>query len=291
MPDQDPEISLALATSAVNSTEYTKGFSSIQWAYGRQTEFDDEELKRQIMLPEDRQQDQFARLMNNGQTAEELARKARANHAVSRLKNTTVKQPWRTFDMAQPVMVWCKFLPFSFHKGKKGGVKRTVKPRWIGPGRIVLHELIPGQHEGDRIGIVWVVLGNSLYRCSVHSVRPLSEREQAIFDTTNTEDPTKWRQLADLIPAREYIDIENEAPGEEERELPDQIFPVYLQMQNLWAFLQCALQTSEQLMTWEDQCQCLQSMTTLHRLQALHRGQDLLWMMLMKNLDVNQRRL
>ena len=34
MPDQDPIISLALATAAVNATEYVKGYSSLQCVFG-----------------------------------------------------------------------------------------------------------------------------------------------------------------------------------------------------------------------------------------------------------------
>ena len=223
-PDQDPEISLALATAAVNSTEYNKGYSSIQWAFGRQAELTDDELRQHLQLPIDRQQDQFARLLTNRQSAEEHARKARADHVLSRIKNTTVKQPRRNFDLAQPVMVWRKFLPPKFHKGPRGGVKRTVKPRWIGPGRVVLHELIPGQVEGDPIPIVWAVIGKTLYRCSVFSVRPLSDREQAHEEATNAIDPNKWKQLSDIIPKREYVDIEHEQPAEgetEEFDLPE----------------------------------------------------------------------
>ena len=218
MPDQDPIISLALATAAVNATEYVKGYSSIQWVFGRQAEFSDEELRQQLSLPFERQEDQFVRLINQRTSAEEHARKARASTTLSKLKNTTIKQPLRTFQLSQPVMVWRKFLPFSFHQGKRGGTKRTVKARWIGPGFVVLHELVPGQGEGDRVPIVWVVIGSTLYRCSVHSVRPLSEREQAFHDATSNFDPNKWKQLSDIVPRREYVDIEHEKPQEEETE-------------------------------------------------------------------------
>ena len=158
-PGQDPTLTLALATAAVNATEYTKGFSSIQWVFGKQTELSDEELRQQISLPVDRLEEPFLKLMNQRRHAEECARKARAGVIISKITNTTIKQPMRTFNLAEPVMIWRKFLPHSTHRGPRGGHKRTVKPRWVGPGRVVLHELVPGQGEEDRKGIVWVVMG------------------------------------------------------------------------------------------------------------------------------------
>ena len=184
-PDQDPEISLALATAAVNSTEYSKGYSSIQRAFGRQAELTDDELRQHFHLPIDCQQDQFARLLTQRRSAEEHARKARADHVLSRIKNMTVKQPRRNFDLAEPVMVWRKFLLPSFHKG----VKRTVKPTWIGPGRVVLHELIPGQVEGDPVPM----LGLSLARGSI-------DAQSFLFDHFRIESRLMNKQPASSIP-------------------------------------------------------------------------------------------
>ena len=48
-PDQDPEISLALATAAANSTKY-KGYSSIKWEYGGQSETTADELRQHLQL-------------------------------------------------------------------------------------------------------------------------------------------------------------------------------------------------------------------------------------------------
>ena len=44
LPEQDPVLSLAMATSAMNNTEFVKGYTSIQWAFGTQAELDDGEL-------------------------------------------------------------------------------------------------------------------------------------------------------------------------------------------------------------------------------------------------------
>ncbi len=60
------------------------------------------------------------------------------------------------------------------------------------------------------------MLGNQLYRTSVHSVRPLSEREEAIFQ----DDSHQWKELRDVVPKRSYIDVTNEEPEEGEVEGP-----------------------------------------------------------------------
>ena len=51
-PDQEPIYSLAMACAAINSTEFNKGYTSLQWAYGKQTELDDDQLRQQLSLPE-----------------------------------------------------------------------------------------------------------------------------------------------------------------------------------------------------------------------------------------------
>ena len=182
LPDQDPVLSIAMATSALNNTEYQKEFTSIQWAFGKQHQLDDDELRQQLSLPIDRQQHEFLRLMNQRQLAEDHARKSRARVVLSKLKNSSIRQPIRTFSMAQPVYIWRKFLPHTIYAGRKGGHRFVGRPRWVGPGRVVFHELLPGREEQDRQHIVWVILGNRIYKTSVHSVRPLSEKEQEIFE-------------------------------------------------------------------------------------------------------------
>jgi hypothetical protein len=64
-----------------------------------------------------------------------------------------------------------------------------------------------------------VILGNRIYKTSVHSVRPLSEREQHLFEIKGDESH-RWKQLSDVLPKREFIDTTVEEPGEDEVEQP-----------------------------------------------------------------------
>ena len=120
LPDQDPVLTLAMATGANNNTEYVKGYTSIQWAYGKQTSWSLDELRQQLSLPIDRQQQEFLRLLNQRELAEDCARKAKARLVLSKLKNSSIRQPIRTFKMAEPVYIWRKFLPHTIYAGEKG---------------------------------------------------------------------------------------------------------------------------------------------------------------------------
>ena len=118
-------------------------------------------------------------------------------------------------------MVWRQILPQHVHQGPRGGTKRASKPSWVGPGRVILTELLPHQDADDpRRHIVWVLMQGKLLRCSVHSVRPVTPTEQLHHDLKHREDPTRWKSLADLMPKREYEDITSEIPAENETEMP-----------------------------------------------------------------------
>ena len=90
--EQDPFISLYLATSALNSTEYTAGYSSLQWAYGREYSLNDEDV-RTFSLSQ--YKDEFAKLVTAREKAQAIATSTRARRVLSRLNNTTVRQPLR----------------------------------------------------------------------------------------------------------------------------------------------------------------------------------------------------
>ena len=222
-PTLPPGVSLQLACAALNSTEYTKGYSSFQWCYGKDYTITDEEIRTFDSLPDTTKHFEYEALVRARQGAEEVARRTRALRVMSKLKNSSVKQPLRTFEPMDLVMVWRKQWPAHLlAPGRRGGFQRSIKPHWIGPGRVVFHEVLHHQEEGDeRRHILWVLVGSQLLRCSAHSVRPVTDTERVTFEVCDKQDVTKWKSLADVLPQREYLDITDQVPGEDERESPD----------------------------------------------------------------------
>ena len=218
-PPLNPQTSLALATHAMNATEHVSGFTPLQWVYGKQFTFSEED-ERVIsqMMPEARDRD-FTQLMAARSQAEDVARKVRAQQTLSKLRNSKVRQPLQTFQAMDLVKIWRKY---SQDGGPRGGLKRLGKSQWLGPGRVVFHEMIQGQRPDDpRRHIVWVVVAGSMHRCSVHSVRKVTERERLEFELHSPEDPSTWKSLADMLPRRSYIDITAEEPDNQEEEVPN----------------------------------------------------------------------
>ena len=211
-----------LACAALNATEYTKGYSSFQWAYGKDYVLTDEDLRTFKDIAKSDDSMSYEALVRARHEAEAVARKTRSLRVLSKLKNSKVRQPLRTFHPTQLVKVWRKQLPSHLHQGKRGGGKLSIKPHWIGPGRVIFHEVLPHQdHDDHRRHLVWVLIGNQLMRCSVHSVRPVTTTEQIAYEISNKDDPTQWRSIADILPARDYEDLTDQVPGEEESEEPD----------------------------------------------------------------------
>ena len=216
---QDPTVTLILASSALNATEYTGGFSSFQWAFGREYSLTDEDVR--TFLTSDYQHE-FVKLVQARAKAEEVARSTRAKRVLSKLANTTVRQPLREFGPMELVKVWRKVWPQQQFKGPRGGLRKSGRPHWIGPGRVVFHEVLPHQEADDsRRHIVWVLVGSQMFRCSVHSVRPVTETEKFQFETSGEDKSATWRTLSDIMPNREYVDLTDQVPDENETELPD----------------------------------------------------------------------
>ena len=207
--------------SALNSTEVTAGYSAYQWAYGQQFQITDEDARTFAVIPKDPSYD-YARLLAAREEAEIIAKKTKARRVLSKLANTTVRQPLREFEPMTLVKVWRKLWPVDVHKGPRGGLKKSGRPHWVGPGRVVFHEVLPQQAPGDhRRHVVWVLIGTQVFRCSVHSVRPVTETERFMYETSGQEDFSKWKTLADVLPRREYTDITEEEPNEDEVEMPN----------------------------------------------------------------------
>ena len=172
MRDLDPMVTLHLAVSALNSTAYVAGYSSYQWAFGTKYSLTDEDTRTFLALPDQPQQD-YVRLVTARQRAEEVARKTKAQRTISKLSNSTVRQPLRTFADMGLVKIWRHMWPAEVHKGPRGGFKKSGRPHWIGPGRVVFSEILPQQERGDqRRHIVWVLIG-SQWKPTVPVLRPL----------------------------------------------------------------------------------------------------------------------
>ncbi|OLQ13334.1 hypothetical protein AK812_SmicGene2723 [Symbiodinium microadriaticum] len=103
--DQDPYVTLHLATSALNSTEYTAGFSSFQWAYGKEYSLTDEDVRTYTAA---NFKDEFSKLVALREKAEATARHTRAKRVLSKLGNTIVRQPLRQYQPLDLVKVWRK---------------------------------------------------------------------------------------------------------------------------------------------------------------------------------------
>ena len=182
---QDPSVTLALTASALNSTEFVSGYSSHQWAFGRAYTISEEDRRLFAQLGD---RATFASMVAARQRAEDVATRTRAQRILTRLGNSKARQPLRQFQIADLVKIWRKVLPSDAYKGPRGGMKRTSRPGWIGPGRVVFTELLPTQDRDDpRRHIVWVLLHGKLFKCSVHSVRPVTPVERFYHDVHSKE--------------------------------------------------------------------------------------------------------
>ena len=158
-PEQNPEVTLYLVAAALNSTEYTRGFSSFQWCFGKAYNITEEDIRTFEQLPQDQRRREFEQLVQARQKAEDIARSTRAKRVLSKLVNTTVRQPLRTFQPIDLVKVWRRVWPAELHRGARQGLKKSGKPHWIGPGRVIFQEVLPHQQaDDDRRHVVWVLI-------------------------------------------------------------------------------------------------------------------------------------
>ena len=217
-PEQNPKVTLVLAASALNSTEYVSGFSSHQWAFGRDYMISDEDRRNLAQLGDTAT---FSHIVLARQRAEDVAVKTRANRILGRLANSKARQPLRNYGVGALVKIWRRVLPQEVHTGPRGGLKKASRPGWVGPGRVIFSERLPHQDlDDERRHIVWILMGGKLLRCSVHSVRPVTPTEKLHHELNKREDITQWKSLTDIIPAREFTDISDEIPSPDQLEEP-----------------------------------------------------------------------
>ena len=217
-PDLQASTCLALATHALNSTEYVQGYTPFQWVYGSQPTLTDEDIISLSYAPSDPPGLDYAALLKRRRDAEDVARKVKALRTLSKLNNSKVRQPLQVFQPMDLVKIWRKL---SQQTGPRGGTKKGIRPQWMGPGRVVFHETINGQRPEDpRRHIVWVVIGGTMHRCSVHSVRKVTAQERLDFELHSGENPAAWKSLASFIPQRSFVDVVPEEPQEEDEDLP-----------------------------------------------------------------------
>ena len=128
---QDPRVTLYLAVASLNSTEYTAGYSAYQWAYGQNYNITDEDYRTFASIPATQQQD-FTALVTARQQAEEIARRTKAQRVLTRLANTSVRQPLREFKEMDLVKIWRKFLASRNPQGSQRGAQkgRTTSLDW-----------------------------------------------------------------------------------------------------------------------------------------------------------------
>ena len=71
--------------------------------------------------------------------AEHAYRCAKALERISILHNAKVRQPLREFSMGERVYIWRRQLP---DVSVKTGYRKSVNSGWVGPGRVVLSEML-----------------------------------------------------------------------------------------------------------------------------------------------------
>ena len=117
-----------------------------------------------------------------------------------------------------------KVLPSDAYKGPRGGMKRTSRLAGLDLEELSsLNYFLIKDRDDPRRHIIWVLMHGKLFKCSVHSVRPVTAVERFHHDVHSKEDVTKMKTLSDLVPEREFVDITDEVPDPDEPEL--QILP------------------------------------------------------------------
>ena len=122
----------------------------MQWAYGKNWQ-ESEFAKRHLTGLDDAALGDFVRRQGLRDAAGIAFRKAKAEERLSQLSTARGRTPMKDYAIGDVVYIWRKWKGF--------------KPRWFGPGRVVLLEAFANARlNDDRRRIVWVVFGRRLVR-------------------------------------------------------------------------------------------------------------------------------
>ncbi|CAE7667012.1 GIP, partial [Symbiodinium microadriaticum] len=118
----------------------------------------------------------------------EIARQAKAKRTLTKLNNTSVRQPLRQFSPLDLVKVWRKV------------------------------HVVDSRSQGDLTGLVLEKF--CFKKLSLISVME-KNTERFQYEISTEEDFTQWRSLKDVLPRKEYTDLTEQAPNVDEKELPN----------------------------------------------------------------------
>ena len=205
-PEIDPAAAAYLACIASNNTWKSNGFSPVQWAYGCDPDFKPdvepdplEANKRFGIGPKI-----FAELQQHRDRARAICAEEIAKETMTRLWNSS-SRPVSSFQVGDFVFVWRS----ATLKARKRDATYNPEPRFIGPGRVVLIE--PSLLEDRRQGVIWVLLGATMYRCAPEQLRHATPQEIQLELLASGESLVipKEEMIRKL---RSYVDVSQELP-------------------------------------------------------------------------------
>jgi hypothetical protein len=156
-----------------------------------------------------RQGESYERLMDLRISAQTMFLKHRAHEQIqsalrARTRKLTVYEP------GQNVMVW--------RTGKGTKTKPGKDGKWLGPAVVLKHH----RNSNGTFGkIVWISLGGRLYRAAPEHLRPTTERETLMFETTY---PKMSINPTDLLNKGEFEDLADQPlPTPEDHDMGDNV--------------------------------------------------------------------
>ena len=193
-----------LAAYAQNHTDKIHGYTPIQWAYGAQPNFWPD-----LLDPAEINKDQifghqtFADLQQNRDMAQQVCIEERARNTMSRLLNAS-SRPALKFEVGDHVCIWRT----ATLKSRKKTDVYNPEPRYVGPGRVIMLE--PPVFPSNRITVVWVLLGTTVYRCAPEQLRLATKTETMTEALRGTRLMTFPKE--DLMKRLgKYVDVTKEA--------------------------------------------------------------------------------